>query len=381
VRNPEVADAALTPAHRVLTREVLTQGPLSRSELARRLGLSRASLTRLTKPLLAEGLFVEGATQREERTGRPVRPLDVAAAHRHFIGVNVTGDGLTAVRTSLRAEVAASVHRPLHGPHPEAVVADICDAVASLADGIDQVLGLGVSLGGHVRDHVVVSRAVFLDWEPDVPLAVRLEERTGLPTSVDNDLLSLTRAQHWFGAGSDHTHFAVLTIGAGVGYGLVVHDRVVESDDAGIGLVGHHPLDPLGPVCGDGHHGCAQMLTIPMICARTAVALGRPVTYDEFLALAAAGQPAAWAIAAEAGTALGRLVAAVANVGMAHRIILTGEGVGLVPLVRAQLAEGIRRDRDPLAAEVDLDVQPSDFTEWARGAAVMAIQRHVLGAA
>lgn len=64
---------------------------------------------------------------------------------------------------------------------------------------------------------------------------------------------------------------------------------------------------------------------------------------------------------------------------MAHRIILTGEGVGLVEIVRDRIDEGIRRDRDPHAAEVDIDVQPSDVTEWARGAAVIAIQTHVLG--
>ena len=60
-----------------------------------------------------------------------------------------------------------------------------------------------------------------------------------LPVVVDNDVLSLTRAEQWFGTARRCDHFAVLTIGEGVGFGLVVHDEVVDRPDAGIGLLGH----------------------------------------------------------------------------------------------------------------------------------------------
>jgi predicted NBD/HSP70 family sugar kinase len=377
---PDLSRRPLTMAHRRIAREVLTQGPVSRSELARRLGLSRASLTRLTKPLLEDGLFVEEQTQREARTGRPVRPLDIAASHRHFIGINLTGHDLAAVVTTFRAEIVESTYTPLRGSDPVAVVDSIREVATSLRRDAGNVGGLGLSLGGHVRDHHVVTRAPFLGWTDDVPLGPLVDSATGLPTVVDNDLQALTRAQHWFGAGQDSEHFAVLTIGAGVGCGLVIHDQVVESADAGIGLVGHYPLDPLGPLCVDGHRGCANaMLTTVSLCARTSAAVHRDVTYDEFLALTAGGHPAAVTIATDAGLALGRLIAAVANITMTQRIILTGEGIGLVEIIREHVDRSIDRDRDPAATRLDLVVQPSDFTEWARGAAVIAIQTHVLG--
>ena len=224
-----------------------------------------------------------------------------------------------------------------------------------------------------------MTRAPFLGWTGDVPLGSLLDRATGLPCVIDNDLLALTRAEHWFGAANDTNHFAVITIGPGVGFGLVVHDRVVETPDAGIGLIGHYPLDPLGPMCGEGHHGCAVMLTMSSICRRASIALGRTLTYPEFLQLAAAGNPAAVAIAQQVGSGLGRLIAAAANLTMARRIILTGEGMGVAEIVREHIDRRIRRDRDPLAHDLDIEIQPSDFTENARGAAVMAIQTHVLG--
>jgi predicted NBD/HSP70 family sugar kinase len=93
-----------------------------------------------------------------------------------------------------------------------------------------------------------------------------------------------------------------------------VHDQIVEGVDAGIGLIGHYPLDRAGPLCAEGHRGCAAtMLTTMFVCSRMSVTFGRPVTYDEFLELAAADDPAALTIAREGGVALGRLIAAVAN--------------------------------------------------------------------
>ncbi len=88
--------------------------------------------------------------------------------------------------------------------------------------------------------------APFLDWT-DIELGAMLETATGLPVVIDNDLTAFTEYERWFGAGRNADRFAVITLGAGVGYGLVAGGEVVADDDAGIGLVGHWPLDPFGP--------------------------------------------------------------------------------------------------------------------------------------
>ena len=79
------------------------------------------------------------------------------------------------------------------------------------------------------------------------------------------------------------------------------------------------------------------------------------------------------------GRALGRLIALVANFTMPERVVLAGEGVRLVDLVRTEIDEVVAADRDPRASKLHLEVRPGNFTQWARGAAVMAIQTYVLG--
>ena len=101
--------------------------------------------------------------------------------------------------------------------------------------------------------------------------------------------------------------------------------------------------------------------------------------YDDVLDLALAGDPAAGQIVADAGRALGRLIALAANLTMPERVVLSGEGVRLVEVARPQIDEALAANRDPQASPLDLDVRPGDFTQWARGAAVIAIQTYVLG--
>ncbi|AEE46843.1 ROK family transcriptional regulator [Cellulomonas fimi] len=365
--------------------EVLLRGPLSRAELARRLDLSQPTLTRLTKDLVRRGLLVESDARPGPAVGRPSQPLDVDATSHHFVGVNLAVGTAHAVLVDLRGTVVATSSADLPQDAPEAVVAvvgDLADAVVAAAPAGTVLAGvptgLGVSLGGHSPDGTTVHLAPFLGWH-DVPLGALVRERTGLPTVVENDVAALASAEHWFGAGRDARTFAVVTVGAGVGYGLVVHDRLVRHADMGLGLVGHFPLDPNGPLCPEGHRGCAgAMLTTEALEAEAAVALRRPVTSTELLDLARDGDPAARRIVDDAGRALGRLVAAVANLTMPDLVVLTGEGVDLAVVADGALRAALAADRNPKATPVDLVVEPGDFSQWARGAAVVAIQDYVL---
>ncbi len=371
--------SALDGSHQRVAVEVLRHGPLPRAELARRLGLSPGSLTRLTRPLVDSGLLVEGTTEVHLRTGRPSLPLDVQPASRRFLGMKITGDTLFAVVTDLRATVLAEHTVPLPGPEPETVVATIAEVAALLREDDRDAVGLGIGIGGLVVHHREVARAHFLGWHERVALADLVHTATGLPTVVDNDVRALTAAEHWFGAGRGVHSLVVVTIGVGVGCGIVVHDRLIEGAHGGGGSIGHRPLLG-GAVCADGHRGCAQgMISSGAIAGAVTQALGRPVGYAEALELAGAGQPAARRVVDDAGRALGVLVADIANLVDPELVILTGDGIDLVAVARAALDDALEEHRSEALAPTRIDVRPFPFTEWARGAAAVAIRAHVLG--
>jgi predicted NBD/HSP70 family sugar kinase len=362
----------VTDSARDLAREVLVHGPISRTELSRRLGLSPASLTRLSRTFLDSGILVEGPEVSDGAVGRPVKPLDVRVDARRFVGIKLTGEAALGVSTDLRAAQTGSASSDLASTTLDGVL-DAIERVVDTLGGPAGFDGIGVSLGGNVSDGVV-DRAPFLGWR-DVDLRSALVDRLGIPTTVENDVVALTAAEHWFGAGRGSTDFAVLTIGAGVGYGLVVNDHVVRTADVGFGLLGHFPLDATGPLCMDGHRGCSTaMLTTGSMRAQTSVALGRQVTYEEVLLLAAQDHPVAREVVGSAVRSLGRLIAAITNIALVSTVVLAGEGVSLVDGRETELDAAIAADRDPDGGPVRLVVDDSGFVPWARGAAAVAIQ-------
>lgn len=362
---------------RAVALEVLRHGPLSRGEIARRLDLSAGSLTRLSAPLIDQGLLMEvPETRPERRNGRPSRPLDVVPEARHFLGVKLTGDAVFGTVTDFRATVVRSAERRLTDRSPAAVVDAIVELVDDLRTGVERLSGIGIGLGGQVADGIV-ENAPFLGWTA-VPFRDLLVQRLGPDVVIENDLTALTVAEHWFGAGRGLDRFAVVTVGAGVGYGLVVHNEVVANHDSGLGLVGHWPVEPFGPLCPAGHRGCARaVLTTAAIEQSVSTALGRDVGYDEAIELADAGHPAARRVVDDAARGLGRLLGAIANLTVPQRIVLGGEGVRLVDVARGALNEGIAETRDPRASAIDIATITADNEDWCRGAAAVAIQDYV----
>ncbi len=372
----------LSAGERSVAIEVLVHGPLSRTELARRLDLSPGSLTRLTKPLIESGLLIEvpeAGSPAEARQGRPSQPLDVVAESRSFLGLKITEDMVYGVVTTLRSDIVARHDRPLTTHDPDRVADLLAEMTAELTREHPRLAGIGIGVGGLVRDRSVVGESPFLNWR-EVPLAALVEERTGLPVIVENDVAALVEAETWFGAGRGYDRFVVLTIGAGIGYGLVLGGKRVPYAEEDRGFGRHWIINPNGPLTPEGERGSAvSLLTIPNIRYQVRAATGRDHTYEEILTLAAAGEPMPARVIDEAGRALGILVAQIANFVLPQKILLAGEGVGLIEVAGKVVDDTLRTHRHPLAAPVDLETKVSDFHDWARGAAVLAIQVLVLG--
>lgn len=363
--------SAVGPGHVVLG-ELVRRGPSSRTALAARLGLSAASLTRLATPLVAGGVLRETAGAVGEGGGRPARPLEVVPEALTLVGVAVTGSSVTAVRTGLDLVVLDRAEQDLGGTSPAEVAAAVIAQVAAVAPpetgGPDLV---GVSLGGWVEDGVV-RRAPFLGWTEPVDLVAALACLEA-PVVLDNDLVALTRGEHWCGVGRDLDRFAVLTVGAGVGFGTVVHDQVVDGPDAGLGLFAHVPVGVTGISCARGHEGCASAVLATSELTAALLAAGC-ASYDEGLDRAAAGDPDARAVVDVAGAALGRLAGTLANVLLTPHVLLTGEGARLAEVAADAVTAGVAQLREPAAEPLALTVRPGDFADYARGAAVSALQ-------
>jgi predicted NBD/HSP70 family sugar kinase len=319
-----------------------------------------------------------------ERTGpgagRPASPLAVQADREFFVGVKITGDELIGVVCDLRADVRTSAHRPLADTGVEAVLGELGRLVDDLLDGPGgyraRTRRLGLAVSGDVdRSTGLVRYSPFLQWH-NVPLQERAAEVTGLTVTVENDVKALTTAEHWFGEGVGAESFALVTVGTGIGCGLVVNGRLVSGSHGVAGEIGHIGVDTNGPVCHCGGRGCVEAIAGTHAIVRQAQdCLGRPeLTIDDAVALARGGDEQIGAIFARGGNAIGTGIAAVANLVGPARIVVSGEGLAAYDLFETHIRAGFERQAFGAAVDCPLSIRPLPFEEWARGAAVVSIQ-------
>jgi len=375
---------ARTPAASQIFTTVLSHGPLTRADAGRRAGLSAAAVTKAVRPLIEAGYLVEDADDEvRPAVGRPASLVRVDGGRALFIGIKITGDEIFGVLTDLCCRIRVARHLPLPARAPKAVLASVAELVRELlteADGFGvPVLGCGITVAGEVdRAEGAVRYSPFLGWR-DVPLAELAAMTTGLPVTVDNDVRALTVAEQWFGAGVGLSDFAVVTVGAGIGCGLVVHGRVVAGAHAVAGEIGHLTIDPAGPPCHCGNRGCLQAFAGDAeIVARVREVTGTSIADSaEAVALAHAGHPGVREVYARAGEAIGRGIAAVANLLGPERVIISGEGLAAYDLFAEQIRDAFTAAAFGSAARCDLLTRPLPFEEWARGAAATAIRSFI----
>ena len=364
-----------SPAAAVVFTAVLTMGPLSRVDVAERTGLSSAAVTKAVRPLLDAGYLEETPDQRVH-VGRPASPLHVRSDAAFFVGVKITADELIGVVADLRARIRSVRHHKLTDRSVPAVVADIADLVSALLAEDPayrpEIRTLGIAVAGDVdRKTGKVHYSPFLAWH-DVRLADLVSAATGLPTIVENDVRALTVAEQWFGAGVGASSFALVTVGTGIGCGLVVNNAVVAGAHGVAGEIGHILAESDGPPCHCGNRGCVESIaSTPALKAELRSITGNPALTP---AEAHSSDERVRAGYRRAGRAIGLALATVANLVGPQRIVLSGEGLGALDLYQDEVRKTFTSRTFGAAVDCELIVRPLPFEEWARGAAAVAIQ-------
>ena len=385
---------------------IMKYGPISRITLAQILGLSQGAVSRITSDLIYAGVieetpmaaghggklpkdFLRKSAQKsiqKENTGRrggPQTGLRIIANARTSVGMKINTTDITAVTVNALGQIVTDCHDlPLDDDSPESVVDVIRQLTMDCADeaimaGLPSPCAVGVSLGGHIVDDSMVTFAPFLHWSKPVEFSALIQEATGLPTGIYNDIDSLVVDACMFGSGVGLNSFAVVTIGIGVGYSLTVNGEPIDNPDKSYGLVGHILVDPDGARCISGHKGCATCLTDNSIATEYSEIIGHPATFDEFAAAARASKTQATNLVNRTCFRLGTLIATIANLAMPDKIMIAGESSFIAKLGIDNLRNGINMYRHSQAAPVDFEIAEHDWSLWSKAAAAQAIRQYV----
>jgi glucokinase len=255
------------------------------------------------------------------------------------IGVDVGGTKIAAGVVTPEGEVLNEVRYPT-AASKERLLSSIARAITEVRDGFE-VGGACLSVPGFVL--AAENKVVFspnLHAIEGIPLKDEIGERTGLQITVENDANAAAWGEFRFGAGSEVEHLVFLTLGTGVGGGVIMHGLLLRGAQGAGGELGHTTIQATGPRCNCGNHGCLEALAsgTAIGCRAREVANERPdsalgrlaterqVLGEDVTELAWEGDEAAISVLKEIGVWLGIGLAGFVNI-FNPEVIAVGGGV------------------------------------------------------
>jgi glucokinase len=170
------------------------------------------------------------------------------------VGVDVGGTKALGVALAADGSIVEQVVRPT--PRGAGSLGPLVDTLVELYSDLGGIGSLGVGVPGLVTVEGVLRAAPNLDGVADFPIGPHLSERLDLPVVVDNDGTCATLAEWRLGAGGGVADMVLVTLGTGIGGGIVAGGCLQRGTNGFAGEVGHMVVDPNGPRCPCGRRGC-----------------------------------------------------------------------------------------------------------------------------
>lgn len=254
------------------------------------------------------------------------------------------------------------------------VIDDMCNAIQRVLEKCEnssKLMGIGIGVPGIIDKATGLLReSPNLPGWADYPVQAEIEQRLKTVVILENDANVAAFGENWLGAAKDHEDMAMLTLGTGVGGGLVLNGSIWRGVNGMGGEFGHTTVEPDGHVCGCGNHGCLEQYasaTAIVRMAREAIAvnanssLARAAHADaEFSAksiynLAIQGDEDARKIYRRVGSAIGIVLSAMVN-SLNLPIYVIGGGVSSAwEAFSPTIFEELRRRSMVYAATAPLD--------------------------
>jgi predicted NBD/HSP70 family sugar kinase len=356
-------------------RAIATNGPVSRAQLARDLGLSGPTLTQATKFLIDRGLISE-VKQSPSTGGRPATLLGLVANAGQVLGIKLAEDHVVGVCVNLQSEILWSFEEPFSSRGEKAIMELIALLKKHTKKIKGQLLGIGIGIPGVVSPiDSGTADSAMLGWN-DVNVGKRISDALHTPVLLENDVNTLAITESLYGHGRDVSNFLTITLGRGIGMGLVINGELYAGS-YGAGEFGHINALKGGVKCECGKFGCLETVASSPAIHDAAVAAGyisKPASMSQLWALARKDKKIEEDLFAEPAELLGIALANVINVFGPELIFISGEGVEGWDLWEEYFKKTLAAHVVSTMNKFDIEVDPWDDAKWALGATAIVLQ-------
>lgn len=316
---------------------------VSRADLARLSGLQRSTVSLIVEELISERWILEGATGRLPRGRRPT--LIKLNDQRAVIALDIHPAQTTVAVADLGGKIVAQNVIVLPNDAVKALPAIVSGIRKLIAAHKDKSFdGIGICLPG--RADLRMQKLIFapnLNW-PVLGIKSRIQRATGLRVEMDNVANACALSEVWFGDSDSMHDLVVVNVSEGIGTGIFTNGQLLRGANGMAGEFGHVQIDPEGPLCACGNHGCWETLASNRAALRyySDLAPSAPaVTFDALLKLAQGGDKKAIAALEKMTLQLGRGIRMIASALAPNEIVVVGDITAgwhtFGPIVEAEL--------------------------------------------
>ncbi|OGO24228.1 MAG: hypothetical protein A2144_13600 [Chloroflexi bacterium RBG_16_50_9] len=324
--------------------------------------------------------------QTAERLGTPVLAVDIGGTK--IVTAIIYGNGRFLDKRRSLTLAHEGVHAVLNR-----LFATIDGLLAGNSLEPSQLGAISLAAAGAIDSrHGVITLSPNLPGWRDVPLRDMVGERYQVDAFLVNDASVAALGEHRFGAGRGVSHLVMLTLGTGIGGGIIINGEMYEGATGSAGEIGHMVIDINGPECACGNRGCLEMLASGTAVAREAVKrIGQgeksilvdmvkgkieEIDAEKVGVAARRGDSLALNVLSRAGTYLGVGLTNLVNIFNPEMIVLGGGMVGLGDLLLSPAKKVISERAFPISAQAVRIVTTQLGDEAGLyGAAAFAIQR------
>ena len=250
---------------------------ISRVDLSRRSGLTEATISKIVKELLAEGVVITVGLA-ESTGGKRATLLALNTSVLYALGVTLDVSTIVLVLCGLNGAAIRRLSLPgLGSDEPADVIERTANAINALLDdqgiGREAIVGIGLASGGRRGGPGGWSiEANLADRWDRVDVGEAVRAKTGLPVVVENDANCAALGTFWSGGASSPRTFLTIYMAHGIGAGIVIGGSVYRGTGGNAGEIGHIVVQPDGPLCWCGAHGCLETVAAPRGIVRRVLA-------------------------------------------------------------------------------------------------------------
>ncbi|MFD0694492.1 ROK family protein [Paenibacillus sp. GCM10027628] len=315
----------------IVLHHIRTDSPISRARIAEITGLTKATVSSLVNELIESSLAHEiGAG--ESSGGRKPMMLLFNGSAGYAIGVDLGVHDILAVLTDLTGKVVEEYRVQHDNASVQQVVgllkASIRELIHRAPDSVYGIIGIGIGVPGICDENGNLLFAPNLGWE-NVPLQQLVEAEFDIPVVIDNEANAGAVGEKQFGAGKDTANLVYVSIGIGIGAGIIIKGELYRGATGFSGEIGHISIQHDGPKCRCGSLGCWELYASEhALLEQARIELGVAADLDSLLRKADEGDPAVIRLFEQLGYYLGVGVVNIINGYNPDFIILGGRLAG-----------------------------------------------------